>query len=318
MLTLRQLRYFERLARLRHFGRAAEACSVTQPALSMQIRELEATLGGPLVERAREGVKLTELGEDVAARAVAILSAVRDLETRGRMGAEGLSGPVRLGVIPSIAPYLLPRLLPAIRERHPDAQLSLRETQTATLMRELLAGDLDAVVMSLPIDEPEVEGEALFDDAFLLAVPAAGPLGRLDAASGDMLDDEELLLLEDGHCFRDQALTVCRTIDPRRLKSFGATSLTTLMQLVANGQGITLLPRLFVESEGREDPRVRLLRFADPEPSRTLALAYRKTSPAKAGFRALAETIRAMRAAPEVQERRGRQGRSSPRGAAAL
>lgn len=296
MLTFRQLRYFEQLARSRHFGRAADACSVTQPALSMQIRDLEAELGGRLVERAREGVKLTELGEDVAARASSILSAVRDLETRARIGTEGLAGPIRLGVIPSIAPYLLPRLLPAIRVRHPDAQLSLRETQTTTLMRELLAGDLDAVVMSLPIDDPDVEGEALFDDAFLLAVPGDSPLAGHNVATAELLHDEELLLLEDGHCFRDQALTVCRTIDPRRLKSFGATSLTTLMQLVANGQGITLLPRLFVDSEAREDPRVRLLKFEDPEPKRTLALAFRRTSPAKAGFRALAETIRAMKA----------------------
>jgi LysR family hydrogen peroxide-inducible transcriptional activator len=294
MITLRQLRYFEQLARSRHFGRAAEASAVTQPALSMQIKDLESELGGALVERSREGVKLTELGEDVADRVGAILAAVRDLETRGRMGGSGrgLSGPVRLGVIPSIAPYLLPRLLPAIRERHPDAQLSLRETQTAALMRELMSGDLDAVVMSLPVDETEVEVEPLFDDAFLLAVPADGDLASRNGATADLLDDKELLLLEDGHCFRDQALTVCRTIDPRRLKSFGATSLSTLMQLVANGQGITLLPRLFVDSEAREDPRVKLLRFEDPEPKRTLALAYRRTSPAKEGFRTLAETIR--------------------------
>lgn len=294
MITLRQLRYFDQLARLRHFGRAAEASSVTQPALSMQIRDLEAALGGALVERAREGVKLTELGEDVAARATSILSAVRDLELRARGGADGLSGMMRLGVIPSIAPYLLPRLLPALRENHPLAQLSLRETQTAVLMRELVAGGLDAVVISLPIDDAEVEGEALFDDSFLLAVPSSSPLASRDAATADLLDDDELLLLEDGHCFRDQALTVCRTIDPRRLRSFGATSLSTLTQLVANGQGITLLPRLFVDSEARDDPRVTLLRFADPEPKRTIALAYRKTSPVKAGFRALAETIRAM------------------------
>lgn len=295
MLTLRQLRYFEQLARLRHFGRAAEACAVTQPALSMQIRELEAALGAPLVERAREGVKLTELGQDVAERAGSILAAVRDLEARARLGGASLSGPVRLGVIPSIAPYLLPRLLPAIRERHAAVQLSLRETQTAALLRELVAGDLDAVVMSLPVDHPEIEAEILFDDAFLLAVPSDGPLAARSSASADVLDDSELLLLEDGHCFRDQALTVCRTIDPRRLKSFGATSLTTLMQLVANGQGITLLPQLFVESEAQGDPRVTLLRFERPEPARTLALAYRRTSPAKAGFRALAETIRLMR-----------------------
>ncbi|HEY0292144.1 MAG TPA: LysR substrate-binding domain-containing protein [Hansschlegelia sp.] len=296
MLTLRQLRYFEHLARERHFGRAAEACAVTQPALSMQIRELEAVLGGRLVNRTREGVRLTELGEDVLSRSASILAAVRDLEVRARMGRSELSGPIKLGVIPSIAPYLLPRLLPEIRERHPLVQLSLRESQTAVLVKELLAGALDAVVMSLPIYDPDVETETLFDDAFLLAAAVGSATAQRSIATADLLDDDELLLLEDGHCFRDQALTVCRTIDPRRLKSFGATSLSTLLQLVANGQGITLLPRLFVDSEAREDPRVKLLRFADPEPKRTLALAFRRTSPAKAAFRALAETIRSAHA----------------------
>lgn len=303
MLTLRQLRYFDELARHRHFGRAARASAVTQPALSMQIRELEAALGRPLVERARDGVKLTEFGDDVAARAAAILASVRDLETRAQIGGGDLAGPIRLGVIPSIAPFLLPQLLPAIRARHPKLELSLRETQTAPLLRELLGGALDAVVMSLPVDDPDIEAVTLFDDPFLLAAPADSPLASRQVATADLLDDDKLLLLEDGHCFRDQALTVCRTIDPRRLKSFGATSLSTLMQLVANGQGITLVPRLFVDSVAASDPRVMLLRFAAPEPKRTLALAYRRTSPAKAAFRALAETIRgAHRAIPSLAD----------------
>ncbi|HVI29138.1 hydrogen peroxide-inducible genes activator [Hansschlegelia sp.] len=292
MISLRQLRYFDQLARCRHFGRAAAACSVTQPALSMQIRELEAELGRALIERGRDGVKLTKTGEEVASRAVAILAAVADLERRARGGGEELYGAVSLGVIPSVAPYLLPRLLPAIRDRHPQAQLALRETQTEPLMRELLAGSLDAILISLPVDASEVEIQPLFDDAFLLAVPATSPLARRPLASVDLLDDAELLLLEDGHCFREQALTVCRSIDPRRLRSFGATSLSTLMQLVANGQGVTLLPQMFVDAEAREDPRVRLLRFGEPEPKRVLALAYRTTSPIKAGLLALAETIR--------------------------
>ncbi|MFL1874681.1 hydrogen peroxide-inducible genes activator [Hansschlegelia beijingensis] len=292
MISLRQLRYFDQLARLRHFGRAAAACSVTQPALSMQIRELEAELGRALIERGRDGVKLTRTGEEVAARAVSILAAVADLERRARGDDEQLVGSVNLGVIPSVAPYLLPRLLPAIAERHRQAQLALRETQTETLMRELLAGSLDAILVSLPVEANEVEVEPLFDDAFLLAVPASSPLARRRVASIDLLDDAELLLLEDGHCFREQALTVCRSIDPRRLRSFGATSLSTLMQLVANGHGVTLLPQMFVDAEARVDPRVRLLRFEEPEPKRVLALAYRSTSPVKSGLLALAETIR--------------------------
>lgn len=278
MISLRNLRYFQSVARLGHFGRAADACAVTQPALSMQIRELEDYLGFRLFERGRDGARLTEAGREALTHAERVLGAVADMESQRQRQRGPLMGPFRLGVIPSVAPYLLPRLLPSVMQRVPQARLTLRETLTATLVEELLAGDLDAIIASLPLGHSELAERALFADPFLLAVPAEGDLSGEWKASDDLLNRPDLLLLEDGHCFRTQALEVCRTLDTSRLKSYGATSLSTLIQLVANGQGITLLPQLFVSADARPDPRVKLLRFSAPEPSRVIGLAWRKTS----------------------------------------
>jgi LysR family hydrogen peroxide-inducible transcriptional activator len=294
-ITLRQIRYFQALARHRHFGKAASACAVTQPALSMQIRDLEGFFGSPLVERLHDGVRLTALGAEVARRGDDILVAVADLESCARQ--EPFAAPFRLGIIPSIAPYLLPRLLPALGAGHPGLDLVLRETITETLVEELASGGLEAVIASMPLDHPELDEIQVFEDPFLLAVPAGHPLARRKAATEAMLESDDLLLLEDGHCFRDQALAVCRRIPVGRLRSFGATSLSTLHQLVANGQGITLLPRLFVEAELRGDPRVALLRFAPPAPFRTIGVAWRRASSVGREVEALAAAMRADRAA---------------------
>jgi LysR family hydrogen peroxide-inducible transcriptional activator len=280
MTSLKQLRYLNALAAAGHFGRAAENAGISQPALSMQIRELERTLGAPLVERTAAGARLTELGTDVAARATQILAAVRDLEDLAFARGAILAGPLRLGIIPSIAPFLLPRLLDAAGARYPGLRLTVRETVTRSLVDELVAGELDAIVASLPLGNPELTEAAAFDDPFLLA------------ALADLISAEELLLLEDGHCLRDQALEVCAAIDPRRLRSFGATSLATLLQLVAAGHGITLLPQLAVAAGASPDNRVNIVRFADPEPRRTVAVAWRKSSPRERDFRALAELVR--------------------------
>lgn len=295
MVSLRQLRYLDALARFGHFGRAAEASAITQPALSMQIRELETHLGVALIERRRDGVRLTPAGREIVARGRAILTAVGDLETAAASFGRLLDGRFRLGIIPSIAPFLLPRLLPAVRASFPRLELALRETQTDILVTELLSGDLDAVMVSLPVDHPDIVSLALFEDAFLLAVPAEGMLARERAARPELLEREDLLLLEDGHCLRDQALKVCANVDPRRLSSYGATSLTTIVQLVANGQGVTLLPELFIEAEGAADSRVRLLRFADPAPKREVGLVWRRSSPRRADIEALGEVVRACR-----------------------
>ncbi len=292
MITLRQLRYFHALAASGHFGRAAEASGISQPALSMQLRELETALGGALVERRPDGASLTELGRDVESRVTHILAAMHDLEevAHGRSGE--LAGPLRLGVIPSVAPFLLPRLLARASETHPALQLVVRETITAHLVEELADGGLDAIVASLPLETGDFEEVAAFDDAFLLAAPAGSPHALRSPALADMIDAEELLLLEDGHCLRDQALAECHRIDPRRLRSFGATSIATVLQLVAAGQGITLIPEMAVNAGISADPRLALVRFAAPEPHRSIGLAWRRASPRRAHFLALVELLR--------------------------
>ncbi len=293
MITLRQLRYFQALAATGHFGRAAEAAGVSQPALSMQLRELEAELGGALVERTSAGAELTDLGREVAERAGDILAAVRDLQELAHARGAVLAGPVRLGVIPSVAPYLLPRLFEQVAARYPHARLTVRETITDVLTAELAAGALDAIVASLPLDDDKLAEAAAFDDAFVLAAPAGSPHARRARADPAAIRADELLLLEDGHCLRDQALAVCRAIDPHRLSSVGATSLATIVQLVAAGQGITLVPELAIDAGVINDPRLKLVRFVRPEPHRTIGLAWRKRSPRERDFRALAELVAA-------------------------
>ena len=289
MITLKQLRYLTALAEHRHFGRAAEACAVTQPALSMQIRDLEKDLGIDLVERRPGEVILTETGAEVARRAERVLAGARDLTEFARHSGRLLSGRLRLGVIPTLAPYVLPQILPALQRRFPELRIDLRETQTRTLMDELARGALDAVLLALPVDEDDIETLPLFDDPFLLAVPAADE--RSDGARVDARDieQERLILLEEGHCLRDQALAFCA---PRRdaPAGLGATSLSTVMQMVANGYGVTLLPKIALDVEQR-DERVKLLRFRDPEPTRSVGLAWRRTSPRKVDFIALGQIV---------------------------
>jgi LysR family hydrogen peroxide-inducible transcriptional activator len=299
MITLRQLRYLEALAGARHFGRAAEAVGVSQPALSMQVRELEQSLGGQLVERRSTGVALTGLGEEVQQRASAILAAVRDLEAIAATQAGTLSGTLRLGIIPSLAPYLLPSLIAIAAARYPRLRLMVRETITRTLVTEVVAGDLDAIIASTPLGLAELEERAAFDDCFLLAAPTSSPHAARSPALAELIATDELLLLEDGHCLRDQALAVCAAIDPRRLRSYGATSLATVLHLVAAGQGVTLVPEIAADNALRADRRLRLVRFADPEPHRTVGLAWRRSSPRTADFEALAALMAEARPAAE-------------------
>ena len=292
MVSLRQLRYLGALAQTRHFGRAAQACAISQPALSMQIKELEGELRLDLVERRKSGVEFTEKGEEVARRARTILASVRDLVDYAK-GQEGvLAGVLKLGAIPSIAPYLLPAALPALHRRFPDLSLQLRETVTETLVRELVSGDLDLILLALPISHPEVETLHLFDDAFILATKARPENENLDLATPIMLMDDRLLLLEEGHCLRDQALSYCHMMTPDVRESFGASSLSTIVQMVANGYGITLLPEMAISSEVHRGGDIRLLPFAAPEPKREIGLVWRKTSPRKAEFIQFGELLR--------------------------
>ncbi len=300
MITLRQLRYLASLARHRHFGRAAEDCAVTQPALSMQVRELEREIGADLVERRPGDVALTEVGREVAARAEAILTATRDLVDFARH-RDLLSGQLRLGIIPTLAPYVLPRVLPRLQAAYPDLRLEVRETQTKNLIEELARGDLDCVMLALPVEGADVETLALFDDPFVLALPASEPLPLTGRLSVDDVDRRRLILLEEGHCLRDQALAFCAAPQRDAPTSLGATSLATVMQMVANGYGVTLLPQVAVDAEVRDD-RVKLIRFVEPQPARTIGLAWRRTSPRKQEFAALGEIVKET-LAPRAVER---------------
>ncbi|MEL7099241.1 MAG: LysR substrate-binding domain-containing protein [Pseudomonadota bacterium] len=276
-ITLKQLRYFEAVAAEGHFGRAAEMCAISQPALSVQVRELEEALGAPLFERAPRRVSLTAFGQDFRARAQDILRRVDDL---GALAAQaGTGGALRLGVIPTIAPYLLPRLIPALRaEGH---EVSVRETLTPHLLADLQAGRIDAAVLALPVEGAGVEALPLFDEALLVVRPE-GQEGPLD------LSRERLLLLEEGHCFRDQALAVCGT---GKASELDGSSLSTLVQMVGAGLGITLIPQMAAQVEGRAAP-VRLSRLPGPQPTRTVGLIWRKTSPLAARYRSVGEIVR--------------------------
>ncbi|MBV1696951.1 MAG: LysR family transcriptional regulator [Hyphomicrobiales bacterium] len=289
MITLRQLRYLVSLGHHRHFGRAADDCAVSQPALSMQVRELEREIGAELVERRTGEIALSEIGVEVSRRAEHILAATRDLVDFARH-RDVLSGKLRLGIIPTLAPYILPSALPELQKSHPLLRLEVRETQTKILLEELVAGELDTVLLALPADGADIETLALFQDQFLLAVPASDPLPALRRVAVEDFDQRRLILLEEGHCLRDQALAFCGTANSDAQASLGATSLATVMQMVANGYGVTLLPEVAAELEAR-DGRVKLLRFVEPQPARIVGLAWRRTSPRKRDFAALGEIV---------------------------
>ena len=292
MVTLRQLRYLDALAESLHFGQAAEACAVSQPALSMQIKELEDALGASLVERRKTGIVLTEEGEEIVKRGRTILASVRDLLDYAKHRGRVLSGTLKLGAIPSIAPYLLPAALPVLQRKFPELSLQLRETMTETLVRELVGGELHLILVALPVDDPELETLKLFEDKFVLAARTGKDKKRGKASATQMLARERLLLLEEGHCLRDQALSFCRLVSPEARESFGASSLATIMQMVAFGHGVTLLPEMAVAREAHARDDIRLLRFPAPEPAREIGLAWRKTSPRKADFTAFASLLR--------------------------
>lgn len=255
----------------------------------MQMRELEEELGAELIERRPGAVLLTETGREVARRGERLLAEVRDLQAYARHSGRPLSGRLLLGVIPSLGPYVLPRILPLLNGHCPNLRIELRETQTKNLLEELGRGTLDVAMLALPA-AGDFEAMPLFHDPFLLAVPASDPRPPKGRVRTSDIDRERLILLEEGHCLRDQALALC---DPQRETAavgLGATSLGTVMQMVANGYGITLLPQVAAPLEGR-DERIRLLRFAPPEPGRTIGLAFRRSLPRKDDLLAIGELI---------------------------
>ena len=291
-MTLRQLRYFDALVQSLRFGRAAKKCSISQPALSMQIQELEREIGTALVERRRQGIQLTDKGEKIARRVVRILSDVGDLVGYAQHKHQLLSGGLRLGVIPTIAPYFLSPLLSLLRANYPDLELDLRESQTQQLLNELVGGRLDVVLIALPVKHADIESERLFADHFLLALPRSRRMPAKMATPGLMMRDR-LFLLEEGHCLRDQVLSVSGLRKKQNVRASGAANLSTIVQMVANGNGITLLPEISIDLESRNVP-LRLMRFAKPEPHRILGLAWRRSSPRKRDFRALGKLIKAI------------------------
>lgn len=290
LITTRQLRYLDAVARLGHFGRAAEQCAVSQPALSMQIAELESKLGIQLIERRPKGVILTEPGREIARRAGKILDDLRGLSDYAAQCGATLAAPIRFGVIPTIAPYVLPALLPVLRDRYPALELLLRETHTQDLTAGLLDGTLDLLLLALPVEHSEIETLALHVDRFLLALPPDRPVAGRVLASLEPFRNDRILLLEEGHCLREQALAVCKLREAETIDTFGASSLSTIVQLVANGMGLTLLPEISLALETSRS-KVKVARFADPEPARTLGLAWRKTSARRPDFEAFGRLV---------------------------
>jgi LysR family hydrogen peroxide-inducible transcriptional activator len=290
-LTVRQMEYFEALAQTLHFGRAAELAGVSQPALSAQIAEMEERLSCRLFERGGKAVRLTDEAEALRPRIERLLSELREIERTARRGRTAMEGRFRLGIIPTVAPYLLPRILPEIRTRFPKLQLELREAVTATLIEETAARRLDAFVAAEPLDAPGLETEALFADRFFLAVPEGDPAFAAPPVPPESPALERLMLLEEGHCMREQALAVCGSVKPVAMASYGATSLTTLLQMVAHGMGVTLVPEMAADVAGamRE---LKIVPFAEPMPERMICMAWRRNGPLREEARALAAIMR--------------------------
>ena len=298
-LTFKQLRYFEALARHGHFGRAADACAISQPALSMQIKELEGELGAALFERGARQVRLTGFGEAFALRVRDILRSVDELQDLARVSQEGLVGRLRIGVIPTVAPYLLPAIIGNLTRTFAGLDLHVRETVTGKLIGELAEGRIDAAIVALPVSEPSLTEVALFAEDFVLVRP--GEDEGKPVPNGETLSKMRLLLLEEGHCFRDQALSFCNrhSAPPREL--LDGSSLSTLVQMVSAGIGVTLIPEMAVAVETRS-ASVSVARFENPKPSRTIGMIWRKTSPLASQLLQISEVVRRSAAALRKQQ----------------
>lgn len=275
-MNLRDLDYLVALAEIGHFGQAAASCGVSQPTLSTQVRKLEDELGVELIERGSRPVLLTSVGRDVVDHARTIRREVREIQEAAAIGADPAKGRLTLGVFPTLGPYLLPHVVPAVSRAFPDLELLLVEEKTSRLLQQLRSRDLDAALLALPIADEGLVTRPLFDEDFVLAVPHTNPL---EAESGplpiDVLRDQRVLLLEDGHCLRDQALSVCQTAGAAE-SDFRATSLETLRLMVAAGLGVTLLPRLSVSPPTPPNENLAVLELTDPKPRRRIGMVWRQ------------------------------------------
>lgn len=287
--TIKHLRYFDALARHGHFGRAAQACAISQPALSLQIKELETMLGAPLVERSARQIRMTALGEEFLARARKILTDVDELSGLARSAEGPLKGVLRLGVIPTVAPYLLPAIIRELSDRLPELDLQPRESVTNSLIEDLQQSRLDVVIAALPFSEPSLREFALFQEDFVL-VRSPKDAGR-PVPSPEKLHEMKLLLLEEGHCFRDQALSFCdiRPANPGYLME--GSSLSTLVQMVSAGLGVTLIPEMALPLE-THSASVSIARFPGESPKRTIGMVWRKTNPLGKQFMELGALVR--------------------------
>ena len=288
-ITIKQLRYFEALARHRHFGNAAEDCGISQPALSVQVKALEETLATPLVERGPKHFHLTGFGETFLERAREVLQAMDELGDLARASQKPLFGRLRLGIIPTVAPYFLPHLIKCLTKDYPGLDVRPREAVTQKLIEGLLGGNLDVAVVALPISEPSLHEEVLFAEEFVL-VRSDGDKDK-PVPNSDLLREMRLLLLEEGHCFREQALSFCNasSVLPRDLME--GSSLSTLVQMVGAGIGVTLIPDMAVQIETRSAP-VAVVRLPPPRPTRTIGMVWRKTNPLAGQLKDIAQTVR--------------------------
>jgi LysR family transcriptional regulator, hydrogen peroxide-inducible genes activator len=298
-VTLRQLHYFDALATHNHFGRAAAACAISQPALSMQIKELEGALGAVLIERGARQVRLTKLGEEAAQRVRDILRSVDELGDFARASRDRLAGRLRVGMIPTVAPYLLPTVIENLTRMRPELDIHLREALTSKLIRELGEGRLDTAIVALPVSEPSLTEVPLFTETFVLVRP--GEDEGTPVPTSEMLRNMRLLLLEEGHCFRDQALSFCHMQSSLPRETLDASSLSTLVQMVSAGMGVTLIPEMAVAVE-TPSASVSVARFKDPQPSRTIGMIWRKTSPLAGQLLQLSKVV--YRSADALREQR--------------
>ena len=290
-LKLKDLRYLVAVADERHFGRAAARCFVSQPTLSAQLQKLEQGLGVQLIERTPNNITLTHSGTEIVARARRILEAADEVVTLARSQRDPLAGRLRVGLLPTIGPYLLPRVAPLVRRKLPRLELRLYEYQTGVMLEKLHAGDLDVGILALPVELAGLQSRELYREPFVVALPEHHPLAARDSIRVGDLKDETLLLLEEGHCLRDQALEVCSRVDVRDSQDFRATSLETLRQMVATGAGLTLLPELAVRGAYRNARGVVLRPFARPVPVRHIGALWRKSTARQAAIDALCALV---------------------------
>jgi len=291
-MNLRDLRYLVALAEHKHFGRAAEASFISQPTLSTQIKKLEDELDVALVERTPRHILLTEVGEEIAARARDVLNEIEQIRSIARRTKDPEAGTLRLGIFPTLAPYLLPHVVPPLHTRFPRLELLLVEEKSEAVLRQLREGRLDCGILALPLNDDQLHAEFLFEEPFLLAVPEGHRLARRKSLTLDDLADQCLMLLEDGHCLRDQALDVCQLAGASERSGFRATSLETLRQMVAANVGVTLLPVLAVKPPVPQSEHVSLVPFRGGKASRRIALVWRKSSANATFLMSLADELR--------------------------